>query len=208
MKMKPRFDHEGAMKPSTRIALRQTRAALAAAETAMRQMQDAESPKDFREAWENFLSRIEKIWIKAERECQPVREAFERWQGSYKHTRRKDPLLAYVWHARNADQHTIQPIAAVAIDFETLIPPGGTAVIEIDRSLGRLRVAGDVKEVSATPPEYVLLPIVDSGVRYPVPTAHLGSAMPKNDPLTVAHLALAFYKQFVADAARFEQHQV
>jgi hypothetical protein len=189
---------------STRI---QTRAALGAAEKAVQQMQDAETFQQLREAWEEFLSRIEKVWIKAEREGQPVRAAFEPWHGSYKRMRRKDPLLAYVSHARNVDYHRIQPIAGVELNLTTHIPPGGTAVIEIHHGLGHLRLTGDVKESSVSPPRYVLLPIVDRGVTCPVPKTHLGTAISKNDPVTVAQLALAFYTQFVADAASFEQHQ-
>lgn len=103
-------------------------------------------------------------------------------------------------HARNADHHTIQGTAAVEIEIRACLPAGGTAVIEIDHSSGHLAFRG-VNGLSVSEPRYVLLPIRDRGVKFAVPTEHLGATISKNDPLTVAQLALAFYTQFVAEAA-------
>jgi len=193
------------MNPVARVTLRLTRAELAAAENAVQRMQAAHMFSDFRQAWQDLLNRLAKVWIKSERECQPIRNEFLPWQGSYKRVIRTDPLLAYVSHARNADYHTIQPIAAIAIDIQACLQPGGTAVIEVHNRDERVRLTGEMKEASVSQPKCVLLPITDSGVAYAVPTEHLGETISNNDPLPVAQLALAFYTKFVAEAAaRFE----
>ena len=44
-------------------------------------------------------------------------------------TRRRDPLLTYLHHARNADQHTIQPVVLLAQDVRLKLAPGATVVI-------------------------------------------------------------------------------
>jgi hypothetical protein len=182
-----------------RIDLSQTRAELRAAKRAVDAMTIATSLEELREAWQNFLTRIEKVWTKAERECQPVRQTFEPWQGKYKRVRRKDPLLAYLHHARNADHHTIQPVASIAKDVRVKVPPGGTATIEVNPTTRRVLVEGDVIEHTVGPARYALLAVEDSGVRYDPPTTHSGIAPVAIDPLGVARCGLEFYTKFVEE---------
>src|SRR4051794_31615272 len=94
------------MHAPAQVRLRSTKAELAAAELAVERMQQASTFIQFKQGWEDLFNILVKIWIKAERECEPVRNKFQPWQGPYKRRRRKDPLLAYVTHARNADHHT------------------------------------------------------------------------------------------------------
>ena len=140
-----------------KIDLSQTKAEPRAAKRAVDAMTVATSLEELREAWQNFLSRLERVWIKAERECQPARQAFEPWQGKYKRMRRKDPLLAYLHHARNADHHTIQLVAAIAKDVRVKVAPSGTATIDFDLKTGSILVGGDVIQHTVGPARYALL---------------------------------------------------
>jgi hypothetical protein len=187
---------------AVRIELRPAKRELSDAERAIRGMQSARTMDDLRQAWQDFLHRIERVWIKAERGCQPVRNEFQPWQGSYALARRNDPLLAYLRHARNADEHTIQAIAGVALDIDGAIPPGGTVAIEVDRAAGRVRFGGQVRDCTAGPPRYVLFPFKDSGVEYEPPPMHMGVPVSGDDPFTVAELGLKFYREFVAEAEK------
>jgi len=156
-------------------------------------MATATSLEELREHWQTFLDRLEKVWVKAERECQPVRRAFEPWQGTYKRTRRRDPLLTYLHHARNADQHTIQPVVLLAQDVRLKLAPGATATIRFDESTGTLTVDGDVLSHAVEPRRYALVPITDAGVRYNPPIT---------DPIGAATSGLEFYTRFVGAAEK------
>jgi hypothetical protein len=71
-------------------------------------MREARTFDAAEDGWRDFLTSVEKSWMKAERECQGVRAQFEPWQRRFKDERGSDPLLQYLRHARNADSHTIQ----------------------------------------------------------------------------------------------------
>ena len=72
---------------------------------------------EFESNWIDFLINLEKIWKKSELECKHF-STFQPWQGKYKNERRKDPLLKYLKNARDADQHSIQPIT-IEKDYES-----------------------------------------------------------------------------------------
>jgi len=179
------------------VRLQQTKAELRAAGRAVDSMAAARNFEEFLEAWQSFLDRAEKVWIKAERECQPIRNVFEPWQGTYKRLRREDALLAYLHHARNADHHTIQRVTVMAKDVRVKVAPGGTATIDFDPKTRSIRVEGDVLEWSSGPERYALLAFEDRGICYEPPTEHLGVALSNVDPLTVARRGLKFYTDFV-----------
>ncbi|MFA6011587.1 MAG: hypothetical protein WC799_16485 [Desulfobacteraceae bacterium] len=83
---------------------------LDAAERAIERMTQAMSIEELEDEWKAFLNTIEKCWIKTERVCQHVKNKFQPWQGNYTNERKNDPLLRYIKHARNSDQHTIQEV--------------------------------------------------------------------------------------------------
>ncbi len=179
--------------------LHRTKWELEAAERALEAMRLAETRKDFHEAWQSFLDRLEKVWKMAERECQSFRQRFEPFQGRYKKLRRDDELLAYLAHARNADQHTLQMISAFcAVGFQIEIPPGGKVEIKLDKQAGQLQIRG-AKKADSLPPSFVLFPFRDSDVQYNPPKNHLGSTLDENGPLPVAEKALEFYRAFVQE---------
>jgi hypothetical protein len=89
-------------------------------------MRSASDFDSFEDAWRQYLMALRKVWIKTERGCQHVRKRFEPWQGKFKRQRKKDQLLRYLKHARNADEHTIQlilddvPEQIVTVDGDTV----------------------------------------------------------------------------------------
>lgn len=184
--------------------LRRSKAELRAAERAVQRMREAGSYEEYAEAWQTFLDRLEKVWVKAERECQDHRTRFEPWQAKFKASRRDDELLRYLHQARHADQHTVQPITAhSAGGFQLALPPATTVKVEIDWARGRVTVTGPASEVRPLGPGYLLLPIQNRGRDYPPPKSHLGADTREADPLAVAELGLAFYRGFL-DAAEAE----
>lgn len=168
------------------------------AERSLNDMKNAKSFEDFSHAWQTFLERLEKIWVKVERECQHVQNLFQPWQGRFTSLRRNDPLLCYLYQARHADQHSIQPTAANSFGgIQLKIPPLGEVEIKIDHQTGRLLVNGAIIEACALPPELLLLPIENRGVKYSPPQEHLDEKCIKTDPIAIAELGLSFYKDYL-----------
>jgi hypothetical protein len=105
---------------------------LTAASRALERMKSSSNFDELEDEWKSFLHSIEKVWVKAERACQHVRNQFEPWQGRFVTERRKDPLLSYLRHARNSDQHTIQEMMEKKPASRSMYIEGGGSV-HIDR---------------------------------------------------------------------------
>jgi len=64
----------------------------------------------FESAWREFLQKIERVWNKTQA-AMAGRKRWAKLESEIAHQRNTDPLLVYLRHARNADEHSIQPIA-------------------------------------------------------------------------------------------------
>ena len=168
--------------------LREAKFELRSAERALGRMRSASDFDSFEDAWRQYLVALQKVWVKTERSCQPVCEDFEPWQGKFERRRKKDQLLRYLRHARNADEHSIQLI------LDDI--PGQT----VTTSSGDTVYVGN--SVVTTSPRIELLPVEDRGKWYNPPAEHLGKTLAKRDPLKVAELGLTFYADFVEQAER------
>lgn len=65
---------------------------------------------EYESAWCEVLHRLERVWTKMQAAVYGRRG----WQGiesEINHLRKTDPLLLYLVHARNADEHSIQDLA-------------------------------------------------------------------------------------------------
>lgn len=160
-------------------------------------MKTAETPERYYEYWQNFLGRLEKVWRMAERECESVRESFRQCQQSFTQLRKTDPLLAYLKHARDVDQHTIQPVATYGPGFQVKIPAGATIEIDLSKlKTGKITFRGPALDPKVLDAAYMVLPIVDRGKRY-CPDHHLGKRLETFDPAAIAEMGLQFYERFV-----------
>lgn len=159
-------------------------------------MRSASDFDSFEDAWRQYLVALQKVRVKTERGCQPVRESFEPWQGKFKRQRKKDQLLHYLRHARNADE---QSIRVILDDI-----PGQTVTTSSSDTV----YVGNL--VVTTSPRIELRPVEDRGKWYDPPVEHLGKALAERDPLKVAELGLTFYAGFVEQAERkfFESRPV
>jgi hypothetical protein len=145
--------------------LRRSKRELSGAVMALQAMRDARDFEAYAVAWQTFLDKLEKVWVKAERECQHVRNRFEPWQAAFKELRKTDPVLCYLHQARHADQHSIQPTACEAIfGFTMEIPPGGTVDVDLDEEKGKVRVRGAFQIKAVRGPHFMLVPITNPAV--------------------------------------------
>lgn len=172
------------------------------AEAAVRQMRQARNAGEFEGAWKEYLHRVERVWNKSHRAYQDG--AYEPWRGTYAEARRTDPLLRYLKQARDADEHTVEPIitrepGGVAIGAVTA---GPVYVEEMTISDGVVRIknAQPGLAITVVPGRWRLLPAASRGVATPPPTEHAGRPLGGTDPVSVADMGLAYYRVFLSAA--------
>jgi hypothetical protein len=189
-----------------RPALSRAKAEIRAARTALGRMGSARTFDEFEDGWRDYLGALEKAWLKAERECQSVRDQFEPWQQQFRAARKSDPLLRYLSHARNADTHTIQDTLSQSAPSIGLGPAYGHAwhINRLEIRNGRItHYSGDKPmKITFIPGRLELLPVVDRGVSYEPPNSHREKVLSKKDPISVGALGLAYYEEFIAEAER------
>lgn len=183
-----------------------SRLELRKAETAINAMANSADLETFEEHWKEFLRRLERTWNKAEGQfyCD---EKWREWQGRFAKLRRNDPLLRYLRHARNADEHTVAPITQrQESQLSMMAGPKGHAhirSIRIDQH-GLLVIDGDGPlKLSFHPEQMHLLPVENRGTIFPVPTRHLDKSINPTDVLSIARAALAFYTNFLNEVEAF-----
>lgn len=137
----------------------------------------------FETAWRGFLNKIERVWNKTQAGmC--VHTGWRRLESEIENLRKTDPLLCYLRHARNADEHSIQDVAR-----------------EWDANQRTVRVTSTTLKVQWDPWDRPLLPITNRGIRYHPPDTHLGQPLRGEwnkgvaEPIVVAGLAIDFYRQ-------------
>lgn len=122
--------------------------------------------------------------------------------------RREDPLLSYLKHARNSDQHTIEPITCrreSRLEITAAEPSGRALIKRITlKPNEEFLISGDGNvRISFHPEELRPGPVVSRGVIYQVPTSYLGKAIASRDAILMAHVGLAFYANFLDQAEAF-----
>jgi hypothetical protein len=97
----------------------------------------------------------------------------QRWWSKKVYQRRTDPLLCYIWHARNADEHTIEAVTELnpgSIRYVDPSPEEQAKFNEKMKQLGKPYLALACLDV--TPPHVRLVDVVDRGNRYSPPQAY------------------------------------
>ncbi len=177
------------------------------AKRAIENMKNAPNFETLEDEWRIYLNAIEKSWVKVERVCSPVHTKFQPWQGFYTKQRKKDPLLKYLKHARNSDQHSIQESMNTKSASRSMYIEGGDSV-----HIDKLSIKnGNVTEYKGNKPLIIedlphrieLAPITDSGKLYQPPKVHLTKKILWSAPINVAELGLNYYLNFLA---KVEEH--
>src|SRR3954451_15443611 len=149
--------------------------------------------RPFEQAWSEYLSQVSRFYSKMEQGAKGGRES-EPWFGRRKRERKDDPLLSYVHHARNVDEHGLDHITLrraqsltfgfpetdeATVSFEMMVDGNGQMHVRNPRVASP---KGGIDSVEIANPSVGLVGVRDRGVGYEPPTIHLGKPIVDRSP--------------------------
>lgn len=179
------------------------------AERAFNRLCATSDPDETMDAWEDFLTAIGKIYFKL-RAATPLSGPSDAWLGRKTKERRDDPLLEYVFQARNSDTHGIEDVTQTWSNFNFGLG-SDSPILGINAP-----ESGSISDVVGILPsgERVPIPTIETRIvrlitvhdrkhddSYEVPSTHFGDRLPHPlEPAYVAGLALNYIKDLVQEA--------
>jgi len=155
---------------------------------------------DVERHWSAFLTSAGRIYSKLEQGSKKHGNS-SAWWGRKLGERRADPLLRYLWHSRNADEHTIE---AVTLQHPGTINEVVPTIAETENFHRQMKsqplpyAALGVFEI--VNPHVQLVDVIDCGVKYAVPHEHLGQQISAPHPNNIGLLALAYLSEMLSHA--------
>lgn len=180
--------------------------------SAKARLKDLESSKDYgnaRRHWYDFLLSSNAVFSIIEQGAKGSSKS-ETWFGNKKHERKTDPLLSYLHHARNADEHNVPSVTELDRQKMVLVEDGKpiASIEEMVGNTGKFRSLSDqsspnlqkVNEIRIYPDRAKLIRVGDRGIDYDPPLEHLGSAFDDTGPIAVAGLMIKYIEQMLDEA--------
>jgi hypothetical protein len=164
-------------------------------------MKAATNLNDLADRWSEFLTEVQRFYTRLMKATE--HGPSKGWFDQVKNLRKTDPLLRYVHHARNADEHGIERITA-RVRTLTIGDPGEYAAIE------HLEIGtdGQIKTLKVTqgtvrwhPEQVIFVAVVDRGETYQPPMAHLGNPICSESLISVAELAIQYLDSLISEAS-------
>ena len=171
---------------------------------------------DAESAWSDLLLSGNAVYTKLEQGSKFSGHS-NAWFGRRKKERKDDPLLSYMLHARNSDEHSIEDITRrvgageasfTIIDkpeqpFDPMKLAGMSLHVDLDhRGHVKLR-SSDETRIATTMHErdtLILTPVRDRGQTYNPPTSHAGAGLDDLSPVAVGSVYLAYLGALIAEA--------
>jgi hypothetical protein len=168
-------------------------------------MAAARSVAEFERHWKEFSRRLERSWNKTKAHFGKSPK-WGGWQARFHELRQADPLLSYLVNARGAEEHTVSEIVGRKPGSISINPAEGNALyierLEVDRGVLSVKSPQKLK-VEFVPATMTLVPVVNRGRTYGLPTSHLGSPTDPSNVGGIAEFALKFYEDVLAQAEEF-----
>lgn len=211
-------------------AIEKAKSRLRVAKKALSDLRTSETFGDFSDNWYVFLTSAKNIYTVLEQGSKTTPQS-RQWFGAKKQIRKDDPLLQYLYEARNDDEHGLSSSVSLKPErheigvaqegysnsmtlnggpFQDVTVTGcGTAVVfEGGPPPPGLRVSAlDGKPVLTrrTPATTVLAEITARGNRiYSPPKNHFGQDISSDSPMQVASIAIAYLSDLLEEAERLE----
>jgi hypothetical protein len=155
------------------------------------------------ECWITFVRHLERCWYKT----QAHMKGNSKWQGwsergHIERQRKEDPLLSYLLNARGAEEHGISDLSVKQMGRLRILRPDEPPPEYIQKVTG---LGGRVTQlmnlhdgrISAVEQQgqFLLIPVVDRGITYAVPTVYKGQPLAGSDAVTVASAGAEFYSK-------------
>lgn len=198
-------------------AIRHALIRLEKARDALKCIEEAKTLDEADSAWLDLLLSGNGVYSKLEQgsKCNGKAAA---WFGRVKKQRKDDPLLSYMHHARNSDEHGIEDITKrvkagdATITIREPYDPSKLEGVQLfvgTDSLGRVHVKSSNEEVISTKmfdmPSLTLVSVKDPRFNdeFNVPCQHLGIAISDQSPAAVGKLFLEYISNLIAEARTF-----
>ena len=183
------------------------RSRLRSAENALADLSAASDITSFQEGWYPFLCAWKAVLNVVEQVVKGT-PAATTWFNRKKQERKDDPLLAYLFHARNDEEHGLDPSvrhAEAVVRFS--IPDAGVENRQISVRVNPRTGKTEPYRTDGGPliieeergPGPALQSVTDRGIIYGPPVQHLGKSI-SDDPLVVASAGLAWMHALVSEA--------
>jgi hypothetical protein len=201
------------MSDMNKLAVQKAQNRLRLAEKQIPKLEAAASHQEFAGEWYFFLIAAKNVYTALEQGSKVNAESL-RWYGAKKRERRDDPLLQYLFQARNDDEHGLNDVTRRKRQSTSICRrrEGYASGVRIKSMIvhpdGRILHA-DVESmddkpilVVETPAHSVLQPVhARGGLTFPPPTSHRGKPLPNLRPVTVASLAVSYLRELVEEAS-------
>ncbi|MDN3571820.1 hypothetical protein [Methylobacterium longum] len=189
-------------------ALAKARSRLRVASKALSDLESIKNYDDFIDIWYVLLTASKNFYTILEQGSK-ISAQSRQWYGAKKQERRSDPLLRYMYEARNDDEHGLN-LGSEDVPGSLAIgvnKPGFSSAMSISGTFGpggNLSVKsldGKPVLVEQTLPHARLISVRDrSNVEYKPPTEHKGQPLESNLPLPVAKLMVAHLETMIVQA--------
>lgn len=198
-------------------AIRHSIARLEKARAALASLESANTLGEAESAWSDLLLAANGIYSKLEQGSKTSGRA-EGWFGRAKRARKDDPLLSYMHHARNSEEHAIEDVTVrlevgqatitVRQPYDPLKLDGVQISVGTDSS-GHVRVTSSNEDLISTKmydkPSLALVRVKDSRYKdvFDPPSEHLGARLADPTPLKVGKLFVDYMTKLIEDAKSF-----
>jgi hypothetical protein len=198
-------------------AIRHSLARLEKTREALERLESAKTLDETESAWSDLLLSGNGIYSKLEQGSKAIGRAAG-WFGRAKKARKDDPLLSYMHHARNSEEHAIEDITArmkagqASITIREPFDPKKLEGVQIHigtDSRGHVRVSSSNEDVMATTtydrPALALVRVKDPRYNdyFDPPYEHFGVKLPDQSPLTIGRLFVDYLVKLIDDARSF-----
>ena len=179
-------------------------AQLGKAESFIKAMAESNTLDEYEENWKEYLHNLERAWNKLTSHLKRSPK-FQGWveRGRTEKLRRQDPLLSYLVNARGAEEHSVAEITKQEAGGIGINPAFGNSLhinrLEINNGQIRIDSPQPIK-IDFIPAKVMLIPVDNRGRTYSVPTSHLGKPIGSSDPVRMAEIGIAFYRDYFQKA--------
>lgn len=189
-------------------SLLKAKSRLRSADLALSRLEDARNFQEFADEWYAFLCAAKNVYTQLEQGAKASPQS-RQWFGGKATERRNDPLLQYMYQARNDSEHGVSDVVKeVQTSVGIGVPSaGGESGCTMTMGEDGIMQISDAWSTFSSGPVIIdersvkLVAVRDRSHRsYEPPVEHKGIIISDNSPIIVAKLTLAFLASIVGEA--------